>query len=84
MVENKFDSTVVSAMYGRIAAGLFMLASVILPQFGVDVSAEDQKVIIDTGTKVIDSGYQFASVISGGIGVVLAFFSKYREARKNK
>ena len=79
------DSKKMSALYGRIAAGALMILSVVLGQMGLEeVTPADQQELINAGQSVINTGYLFASAISGGFGTFLAWFSKYREGKKEE
>ena len=67
----QFDSIGASAVWGRIAGGIFMIASVILGYYGYDFAVDTQKEAIEIGSAII-----------GLVGSGLAIYSKVRETKK--
>ena len=67
----KIDTLLQSAYKGRIAAVLLGVLSLVLRAYGYDLSDEEAKLLVDSG-----------SVIFGAGSVVFALFSKIRESLK--
>ena len=71
MDTQKADSVLKSALIGRIAGAILFITAMALQYYGYDVSAEDQKAVVDG-----------ISALSGSIGTILVIISKVRESKK--
>jgi len=73
MDSTQIDSYLKSAMVGRIAGGILMIAAIVAQAYGGTLTAEDQKGITEA-----------ISLLAGSIGTILVFASKIREMFKAK
>lgn len=72
------DKTLKSLFVGRLGAAVMTIASGLFLFLGIQVTPADSQSVLDAGTKLINTGFEFASLATGAIALAQTLFSKYK------